>query len=214
MTRRLFGSAALVLGIAAQVAAAQDGQLDPLSRLDQRYRGPIEAVIDSARQAGLPWDAVRSKALQGLTMRVDGSVIVRGVRQYFVNLVKARDVLGPLGADDLESGATALSNGIRSEDLALFRPTTVGRSPTHALVYLTDLVSAKHGVPREDAVAAFAKLWKDGAGDSDFDLLWRGIDQDILSGVSPKAALQNQVRRIPARTIRPPADQIEENPRS
>jgi hypothetical protein len=214
MTRRLLGSAALVIGVAARLAVAQDGQLDPLSRLDQRFRVPIEAVIDSARQAGLPWDAVRSKALQGISMHFDASTIVKSVRQYYVNLVKARDVLGPLGASELSSGASALSAGIRPDELALFRPTAPGRSPTYALVYLTGLISAKQGVPREDAVAAFAKLWKDGAGDSDFDLLWRGIDQDILSGVSPKAALQNQVRRIPARPIRPPADQNQENPRS
>jgi len=206
MTRRLFGSAALVLGLASQLAVAQDGQLDPLSRLDQRYRAQIEAVIDSARQAGLPWDAVRSKALQGVTKRADGPIIVKAVRQYYINLVKARDVLGPLGKDELQSGADALSAGIRPEDLILFRPQTAGRSPMSALVYLTGLVTGK-AVPREDALAAIAKLYKDGAGDSDFEVLWRGIDQDILSGVSPKAALQNQVRRIPARTIRPPVDQ-------
>jgi hypothetical protein len=96
----------------------------------------------------------------------------------------------------------------------LFRPTAPGRSPTRALVYLSDLISARHGVPRDDAVAAFAKLWKDGAGDSDFDGLWRGIDQDILSGVNPKAALQNRVRSLPARSMRPPPDQDQENPHS
>jgi hypothetical protein len=212
MIRRLLGTAAIGLAALAHAGAAQDAQLDPLSRLDQRYRSQVDAIIDSARQAGLPWDKVRSKALEGINMRVDGSRIVTGVRQYYTNLVRAREVLGPLGSNELDAGGTALAAGIRPEDLALFRPTAAGRSPTHALVYLTDLVSTRRGVPREDAVAAFAKLWKDGAGDSDFELLWRGIDQDILSGVSPKAALQNQVRRIPARSIRPPEDQ--EIPRS
>ena len=214
MNWRLGGSAALLLGALTGVTAAQDVQPDPLSRLDVRYRIQIESLIDSARQAGLPWAAVRSKALEGINRRVDGPKIVGVVRQYYASLVKSREVLGPLGSTEIETGASALTAGVRPEDLALFRPATAGRSPSRALVYLADLISARHGVPRDDAVAAFAKLWKDGAGDSDFDGLWRGIDQDILSGVSPKAALQNRVRSLPARSIRPPAEQDQENSHS
>ena len=147
-------------------------------------------------------------------MKADGSKIVSVVRQYYVNLLKSREVLGNVGGTEIETGASVLTAGVRPEDLALFRPTTAGRSPTIALVYLADLISARHGVPRDDAVSAFAKLWKDGAGDTDFEGLWRRIDQDILSGVSPKAALQNQVRRLPARSMRPPTDQSQENPHS
>jgi hypothetical protein len=213
MMRRLAGTAALVAGAFVRVAAAQDVQPEPLSRLDARYRIQIDALIDSARQAGLPWGAVRSKALEGVNLKADAPRIVIVVRQYYASLVKSRAVLGPLSDTDIETGASALSAGLRPEDLALFRPAVAGRSPAHALVYLSDLISARHGVPREDAVTAFAKLWKDGAGDSDFDGLWRGIDQDILSGVNPKAALQNRVRSLPARSVRPP-EQDEENPHS
>ena len=214
MKRRVAASVVLLLGSVSTSLAAQDGQPDPLAKLDTRYRFQIESLIDSAHQSGLPWAAVRSKALEGINRKIDGPRIVGVVRQYYASLVKSREILGPLGSTEIETGASALTAGIRGEDLALFRPTTAGRSPVRALVYLADLISAKHGVPRDDAVAAFAKLWKDGAGDSDFDLLWRGIDQDILSGVNPKAALQAQMRRLPARSIRPPTDQDEENPRS
>jgi hypothetical protein len=198
----------------ASSAAAQDQQAEPLSRLDLRYRLQVEAVIDSARQAGLPWAAVRSMALQGINKKVDGPKIVSVVRQYYTNLVKSREALGPLGATEIETGASALAAGVRQEDLALFRPTTPGRSPTSALMYLTALISAKQGVPRDDAVIAFAKLWKDGVGDSDFEGLWRNVDQDILSGVSPRAALQTRMRGLPARSMRPPTDQHQENPHS
>lgn len=207
MKWRVAGSVALLFGALARVSVAQDAQPDPLSRLEARFRLPIQATIDSARLAGLPWAAVRSKALQGINMKVDGPKIVAVVRGYYLNLLKSKEVLGPLGDAEIETGASALTAGVRPEDLALFRPTVAGRSPTWALVYLSDLISAKHGVPRDDAVAAFAKLWKDGAGDSDFDGLWRNVDQDILSGVSPKAALQNRVRSLPARSMRPPTDQ-------
>ena len=214
MKWRVAGSAALLVGALASVAAAQDPQPEPLSRLDLRYRLQIELLIDSARQAGLPWAAVRSKALEGINKKYDAPKIVGVVRQYYGNLKVSRGVLGSLGDMEIETGASALTAGVRPEDLALFRPTTAGRSPTRALVYLADLIAAKHGVPRDDAVAAFAKLWKDGAGDADFEGLWRNVDQDILSGVSPKAALQNRVRSLPVRSMRPPAGQDQENPHS
>jgi hypothetical protein len=214
MKWRVVGPAAFLVSALASGAPGQEPQPDPLSRLDLRYRLQVEAIIDSARQAGLPWTAVRSKALQGINIKADGPKIVSVVRQYYANLVKSREALGALGATEIETGAAALTAGVRLEDLALFRPTTTARSPTSALMYLTALISAKQGVPRDDAVAAFAKLWKDGVGDSDFEGLWRNVDQDILSGVSPKAALQNQVRRLPARSMRPPTEQHEENPHS
>jgi hypothetical protein len=78
------------------------------------------------------------------------------------------------------------------------------------LTYLADLID-KHNVPRNDAIEAFTRLWKDGAGDSDFDGLWRGVDQDILGGVAPRAALQSRMKSLP---VRPPVDQEMENPRS
>lgn len=214
MKWRVVGTAAYLVGMLASIAAAQDQQPEPLSRLDLRYRLQVEAVIDSARQAGLPWAAVRSMVLQGINKKIDGPKIVSVVRQYYANLVKSREALGPLGAIEIETGASALAAGVRQEDLALFRPTTPGRSPTSALMYLTALISAKQGVPRDDAVTAFAKLWKDGVGDSDFEGLWRNVDQDILSGVSPKAALQTRMRGLPARSMRPPTDQHQENPHS
>ena len=213
MKWRVVRPAALLIAT-VRIATAQDPQPEPMSRLDVRYRLQVEAVIDSARQAGLPWMAVRSKALQGINMKVDGPKIVNVVRQYYATLVRSREILGVVGATEIETGASVLTAGVRPEDLALFRPTAGGRSPTSALMYLTALISAKQGVPREDAVAAFAKLWKDGVGDSDFEGLWRNVDQDILSGVSPKAALQMRMRGLPARSIRPPTDQHEENPHS
>ena len=214
MKWRLAPAAGLIICALSRVAGAQDSATDQLFKLDGRSRAQIEALLDSAKQAGLPWTLVRSKALEGITKKVDGPKVVATVRQYYVMLVKSRDVLGPLGPTDLDAGAAALTAGLRAEELAQFRPLPSGRSPAAALVYLADLIGAKHGVPHDDAVTAFAKLWKDGAGDTDFYGLWHGIDQDILSGVSPKAALQSQLRRLPARSARPPSEQNQENPHS
>jgi hypothetical protein len=215
MKWHLAPAAGLIICALPRLAGAQDSATDQLFKLDGRSRAQIEALLDSAKQAGLPWTLVRSKALEGITKKVDGPKIVVTVHQYYTMLAKSRDVLGPLGPTDLDAGAAALTAGLRPEELALFRPAASGgRSPAGALIYLADLIGAKHGVPHDDAVTAFAKLWKDGAGDADFYGLWHGIDQDILSGVSPKTALQSQLRRLPARSARPPSEQNQENPHS
>jgi hypothetical protein len=81
MKWRLVGSTALFAGALAGVASAQDPQPDPLSRLDVRFRLQIELLVDSARQVGLPWAAVRSKALGGVNKKFDGPKVVGVVRQ-------------------------------------------------------------------------------------------------------------------------------------
>jgi hypothetical protein len=215
MKRRIIGSLAFHLVLLGSVAnAQQEVQVDPLFKLDPQSRIKIQNLIDSAKLAELPWNALRLKAIEGANRKYEGRVVVDVVRKYYVTLKESKTILGPLAsAEEIETGASALAAGLRSEDLMLFRVTTRGHSPTSALVYLADLVD-KHNVPRDDAVSAFAKLWKDGAADSELYALWRGIDQDILSGVSPKAALQNRMRSLPPRPTKPPAEQDEENPRS
>lgn len=215
MKWRIAGSVALLVAALTSVGGAQqEYQPDPLYKLDPQSRKQVQLLIDSARLADLPWNAVRLKAIQGVNLKVDNKKVVAVVREYFKTLVQSKGLLGPLAStDDIEAGASVLTTSVRPDELALFRVSVAGRSPTRALVYLADLIG-KRNVPREDAVAALARLWKDGAAEADFDGLWHGIDHDILSGVSPKAALQNQVRSLPPRLSKPPAEQDEENPHS
>ena len=37
-------------------------------------------------------------------------------------------------------------------------------------------------------MTAFAKLWRDGAGDADFYGLWHGIDQDVIDATLDNSA--------------------------
>jgi hypothetical protein len=191
----------------ARIAGAQqaDPMPDPLARLDVQSRRQIQLLVDSARGVRLPWAAVRLKAIEGANKKFDGKVVLKAVRLYVATLGQAKSILGPLASDEeVETGASVLSAGIRPEDLAQFRVTTQGRSPTRALVYLADLID-KHNVPRDDAVEAFAKLWKDGAADADLEGLWRNVDQDILGGVNPRAAFLNRIRSLPP-LRKPPAE--------
>lgn len=205
-------STALLMSVALSGATAQQSpQPDPLLKLNE-WRRPVQALIDSARIEGLPWNALRLKAIEGINKKYNNKAILEALRKYYRALEQSRAALGPMASDEeIETGASVLAAGVNAEDLAKFRVSGIGRSPMRPLTYLADLID-KHHVPSNDAIDAFSKLWKDGAADSDFDGLWRLVDQDILSGVSPRAALQSRMRSLPPR--KPPADQEMENPRS
>jgi hypothetical protein len=206
MKLRIVGSTALLALSLGGLARAQQADVDPLSKLDIQSRRQIQNLIDSARLADLPWNALRLKAVQGVSLKVEGKRVVAVVRDYYKALQTSRTALGPLAtAEEVETGASLLAAHVSVEDLSKFRVTTVGRSPTRAMTYLADLID-KRNIPQDEAVAAFSKLWKEGANDADFDGLWRLVDQDILSGLSPRAALQSRMRSLPPRTSKPPAD--------
>jgi hypothetical protein len=206
MKLRIVGSTALLALSLGGLARAQQADVDPLSKLDIQSRRQIQNLIDSARLADLPWNALRLKAVQGVSLKVEGKRVVAVVRDYYKALQTSRTALGPLAtAEEVETGASLLAAHVSVEDLSKFRVTTVGRSPTRAMTYLADLID-KRNIPQDEAVAAFSKLWKEGANDGDFDGLWRLVDQDILSGLSPRAALQSRMRSLPPRTSKPPAD--------
>jgi hypothetical protein len=193
--------------------AAQPLQLDPLSKFDIQSRRQIQSLIDSARLENLPWNSLRLKAIEGANKKYDGKKVLTVLRGYYKSLEQARGALGPLATpEEIETGASVLAAGVNVEDLSNFRVASASRSPMRPLTYLADLID-KHNVPRNDAIDAFTKLWKDGAADSDFDGLWRLVDQDILGGLSPRAALQSRMKSLPPRS-KPPAGQEMENPRS
>jgi hypothetical protein len=211
MKWRFAGSALLLVAALSSASAQQSFQPDPLARLDLQTRRQVNLLIDSARNAELPWNALRLKAIEGVTKKYPSKEILEAVRRYYKSLEVSKSSLGPLATpEEIETGASALAARVSPEDLAKFRVTTPGRSPVRALVYLADLID-NHNVPREDAIEAFSRLWKDGAADSDFDGLWQLVDQDILGGLNPRSALQNRMKSLPVR-LRPPGEM--ENPNS
>jgi len=213
MKWRLLGSSLLLFAALSRIGAQQQVQPDPLLKLNE-WRPKVQALIDSARSEGLPWNSLRLKAIEGINKKTYSSkAIYEALRNYYRSLELSRASLGPMASDqEIETGASALAAGVSTEDLAKFRVPGTGRSPMQALTYLADLID-KHNVPRNDAIEAFTKLWKDGAADAEFDGLWHLVDQDILGGVSPRAALQSRMKSLPPRA-KPPVDQETENPRS
>ena len=209
MKWRIAGSSLLLCAALASVGAQQI-QPDPLVKLNE-WRPKVQALIDSARTDGLPWEAIRLKAIEGVRKQYNNRAIYEALQKYYRRLEQSRAALGPMASnEEIETGASVLAANVSPEDLAKFRVSGTGRSPMRPLTYLADLID-KHNVPRNDAIEAFTKLWKDGAADSDFDGLWRLVDQDILGGVAPRAALQSRMKSLP---VKPPVDQEMENPRS
>jgi hypothetical protein len=214
MKIRLAGSLLMLALALGGAGAQQSAQPDPLSKYDLQTRRQIQGMIDSARLENLPSDALRLKAIEALAKKVKTKDVMEGLRRYYKALEQSRAALGPLASpEEIETGASVLWAGVSTDDLAKFRVTSASRSPMRPLTYLADLID-KQNVPRNDAIEAFSKLWKDGAADADFDGLWHLVDQDILSGVPPRNALQSRMRSLPPRANKPPGDQQMENPRS
>lgn len=221
VTRRLGSAIAMLL--VGTVAGAQDTvtsrELDPLSRLDATTRYQVELILDSARVAGLPTYAIESKALEGISKRASGRVIVMRVREVFRSLREARSALGRnASTDELTAGAGALRVGIPAGELAQLARSRHEKPLTVPLVVLSDLIT--RGVPRDTAAQTIFQLWQKGAADDDFLGLWRGVERDIVSGTDPGVALLNRAREVPARApppasptgARPPESAENQNP--
>jgi hypothetical protein len=191
---------ALPVGV---TSAAQEP--DPLSRLDPTSRYTIEVLMDSAGRLGLPPEALLSKTLEGIRKGFPGPKIAQVVRKYFGNLRDARAALGTeVSLDELTAAAGALLAGVDQPSLARLRSSRKGRSILTPLVVLADLVS--RGVPPTDASSAIVRWLQSGAADSDFMGLWKGVEQDIISGAPPAAALDRRAREVPGRV--PPGSRL------
>jgi len=216
MRSRLIASSLLLCAALSNIGAQQQVQPDPLLKLNE-WRPKVQALIDSARMERLPWNALRLKAIEGVNKNankktISNKAIFEALQAFYRRLEQSRTALGPMASDEeIETGASVLAASVSTEDLARFRVSGTGRSPTLALTFLADLID-KHNVPKNDAIEAFTKLWKDGAADSDFDGLWHLVDQDILGGVNPRLALQSRMKSLPPR--KPLGVQEMENPRS
>jgi hypothetical protein len=204
-TRRAIVGALLV--VAAPVLAqdsSRQREMDPLGRLDQQSRYVVEMLLDSARLAGLPTNPLESKALEGISKRASGRLIVMRVRETLRTLKEARVALGASATqDELAAGAGALRVGITQAELSQLARSRKDKQLTVPLVVLSDLVT--RGVPRDTASTTIFQLWQRGAADDDFLGLWRGVERDIVSGTDPGVALLNRAREVPSRGPPPAA---------
>jgi hypothetical protein len=191
---------ALLVGVLALSSArpgvAQDP--DPLIKLDANSKFAVELILDSARAAQLPTRSLLSRALEGISRKVDGKRIVEAVHKELGFLRTARVALGGVADEELIAAAAVVEAGAKPAQLAVFRARHKERNDLAAFTYWADLIA--RGVPSEDASSAITKLWQDGADDATFYSLWKSVQSDILQGLNPGAALQNRIRETPGRS--------------
>ena len=181
-----------LVGLGARVLVAQPANRLG-SQLDAPTRATVQAIVDSARKAGLPADALANKALETAARGADDARIVAAVRSLAAELRAARHALGNSSVgDEVTAGANALYAGVTPADLTLLRQASGRRVLTTPLVVLTDLVS--RGVPRPAAASAVISLAKAGLHDADFKVFQRAVGQDIDHGADPAAATSTRAR--------------------
>lgn len=174
-----------VLAMSVQDAAAQEARFT--GRLSPAARSAVEAVLDSARQSGLPIEPLVDRALEGAAKGAGDNLIVGAVRRLATDLGDASVALGP-GASDAEitAAASALRAGARAADLTALRERRPGRSVTVAAAVLADLVAL--GVPPDTATAAVLAM-ADLADDAVYLAFRRNVERDVALGATPLAAL-------------------------
>jgi hypothetical protein len=183
---------AAILGATAASArgvAAQEPRL--AERLSPTARTAVEAVLDSARQAGLPIEPLVDRALEGAAKGAADDRIIAAVHRLAADLGLASTALGS-GVSDAEitAAASALRAGARATDLAALRKRLPGKSVTVAAAVLTDLVAL--GVPPDTATAAVLAM-ADLADDAVYLAFRRNVERDVALGATPLAALTFRV---------------------
>ncbi|NIM52608.1 MAG: hypothetical protein GTN78_05980 [Gemmatimonadales bacterium] len=172
-------------GVMPGSALGQEPRL--VGRVPEPIRTQIDALLDSARAAGLPTEPLVDRALEGASKGAAGDRILAAARRLAGDLRAARDALGVRSSDaEIIAGASALRAGARPQSLAHLRTLRRDQPLTVAAAVLADLVAA--GVPTDTAVAAVLAL-AEVTDDVEYIAFRRNVERDIALGASPVAAL-------------------------
>ena len=192
--------ASLVAFAASPAAMANDARL--ASRLDSATAAAVGAVIDSARERGLPVDPLTARALEGASRHAPGARIVAAVRNLAAALDGARAALGTRSsAAELVAGSAAVSAGVGPDVLAALRAAPGRASVVVPLVVLADLVTRR--VPVETASAAVLAAARARVPDAELMRLRERVGADIRGGLAPEDATITRTRHL-IRTFDPP----------
>jgi len=187
--RRAVTIAAALASVLATRAAAQDPRLE---RLDPETRSAVAALVDSARHAGLPAEALIDRALEGTAKQAPSERIVAAVTALLADLGRARAALGAAATGpEIEAGASAIHWRVPAAALTRLRLVRPREPLTIALSVMADLTA--RGVPADSAAAAVLAL----AGslrDDQLIAFRRSVERDIELGAPAAAAASSAVR--------------------
>ena len=188
---RYAGAAVLVLAVVAQRADAQVNDDRLRGVFDATTYASLHALVDSAREAGLPAEPLIDKALEGAAKHADNDRIVAVVRDLSARLADARTALGGYGtADELSAGTAALRAGIAPNTLAVLRRLRHNEQVTIPLAVAAELVA--RGVRPDSASAQVLRLAAAGARDVELAALPRSIaSPSVASSMAPQPGAIN-----------------------
>ena len=177
------GLATLV--VAAASAQAQDPRL--ARKLDAPTLAAVEALIDSARTAGIPTEPLADKAQEGAFRKWTSEQIIAKVRARAMQLGVAKRALAPATDQEILAGADALQWGVPEATLAQLRRVRTGSELTIPVSVLADLVA--RGVQLDTASAVVIALASSNMRDTDMIKFRQTVERDIALGSLPGAAI-------------------------
>lgn len=162
-----------------------------VARLDPPTRAAVVAIVDSAKQVGLPTEPLVDKALEGAAKKAPSQQIVAAVRIFAGQLSEARRALGGNSNEsELVGGAQAIRAGISIQQLERLRSIRAGVRIAAALTVVSDLVSRE--VPLDTAVSVVSGLVRASATDEQLLAVRADIETDILAGKPPAVAASSR----------------------
>jgi hypothetical protein len=172
-----------LVAMALLSSTAMSQGLEPrlAGRLDPKTGGAVSALVDSARNVGLPTEPLIDKALEGASRKVANAQIVGAVRNLLAALGTARSVLGPGSSPaDISAGAAAIKAGVPVGDLERVRAVRSGIRVATAVGVLSDWTT--RGVPTDDATARIVALMQRMASDEQLIALAQAVAADVAAG--------------------------------
>lgn len=185
MMRGVIIAGSIALFVAGSSAQAQDPRL--ARKLDPQILGEVQALIDSARAAGIPTEPLADKAFEAVLKGAMGPAIVDAVRKRAVQLGAARTALFPANEAEIVAGAGAIGWGVPQGTLAQLRRVRPGSDLTVPVSVLADLVS--RGVQLDTASAVVIALASTNMRDTDLIKFRQTVERDIALGSLPAAAV-------------------------
>lgn len=177
----------------SEAQAAPDARLR--ERIPVEIRARLIALVDSARQSGIPDEPLIQRALEGSARGVAPSRIVTAVTNLYARLRTAREALGvDASTSELTAAASALFVGVTPTHLSQLKRIDPARDVALPLVVLADII--ERGVPAAVATEVVFSLGEAHMADDAYRQFRETVLRDVAEGRSPASAAEERARSI------------------
>ncbi|HUG38291.1 MAG TPA: hypothetical protein VML54_15140 [Candidatus Limnocylindrales bacterium] len=185
-------SAIRLLVVAWLLPMASTAQEVPSQRLTEVLPPEVAAQvldhIESARQQGLPVNAMANHALEGVAKGRSATEVLASVELLVADMGRAREALQTAqrehGAGEIEAATAAMRMGVDGDDIsALASSQPSGRTLAVPLLVVGGLV--QRGLPSDDALAAVQSRLAAGLDDAALLGDFPEVGQALTQGLRP-----------------------------